>query len=186
MPRGCTRRNCCQLGPSRRGAGSTLAVEPIGATRVPRGGAGAVVSGLAPAPLHQVSVPPQDSGGGMIRCSRRAGDSSGVSSANTAGCAQDSRDLLTWRRHTATSWRRMRISAFSIVRCRASSPSQAMTCWKIRYSSRTVTADDHAGRALAAMPQVPLWMASSVPTGFEHHQAYRPARATPSAAPGPR
>ena len=62
---------------------------------------------------------------------------------------QDSRGLFTWRRNTATSCQSTRISAFFDCALRASSPSQAMTCRKIRYSSRTATTDDHARRSLS-------------------------------------
>jgi GTPase SAR1 family protein len=55
-----------------------------------------------------------------------------VSAANTARSAQDSRGRLTWRRSTATSWRSIRISALFDVELRASSPSQATNCRKIR------------------------------------------------------
>jgi hypothetical protein len=46
----------------------------------------------------------------------------------------------------ATSWRSTRISALFECALRASNPSQAETCRKIRYSSCTATADDHARR----------------------------------------
>ena len=46
--------------------------------------------------------------------------------------------------NTVTSWLSTRISAFFECALRASNPSQAKTCQKIRYSSRTATADDHA------------------------------------------
>jgi hypothetical protein len=85
--------------------------------------------------------------GVTIRCNRHAPDSNRVNAANTARSAQDSRGLLTWRRNTATSWRSTRISAFFDFALRASSPSQARICRKIRYSSRSATADDHARRS---------------------------------------
>jgi hypothetical protein len=84
--------------------------------------------------------------GVTIRCSRQAGDSNRVRAANTARSAQDNRGLLTWRRNTATSWRSRRISAFLDCVLRASSPSQARICRRIRYNSRTATTGDHARR----------------------------------------
>jgi hypothetical protein len=84
--------------------------------------------------------------GVTIRGNRQAGDSDRVSAANTARSAQDSRGLLTWRRNTVTSGRSMRISALFDCALRASSPSQAVNCRKIRYSSRTTTTDDHGPR----------------------------------------
>ena len=88
--------------------------------------------------------------GVTIRCSRQAWDSNLVSAANIARSAQDSRGLLTWRCNTATSWRSTRIFAFFDCELRVSSPSQAMSCRKIRYSSRTATTDDHARRPLSS------------------------------------
>jgi hypothetical protein len=85
--------------------------------------------------------------GATMRCRRQTGDSNRVSAANTARSAQDSRGLLTWRRNTVTECRSTRISAFLDCALRASSPSQAMTCRKIRYSSRNDTAHDHAQTA---------------------------------------
>jgi transposase len=82
--------------------------------------------------------------GVTIRCLRQNGDSNRVRAANTARSAQDSRGLRTWRRNTATSWRSTRISAFFDCALRASSPSQATSCRKIRYNSRTAMTDDHA------------------------------------------
>ena len=79
-----------------------------------------------------------------IRCTWHARDNNRVNAATTARSTQDSRGLLTWRRNTATSWRSTRISAFVEYALRASSPSQARTCQKIRYSSRSATADDPA------------------------------------------
>jgi hypothetical protein len=89
-----------------------------------------------------------------IRCSRQAWDSNRVNAANTARSAQDSCGLLTWRRNTATSWRSTRISAFFDRALRASSPSQAMTCRKIRYNSRTATTTIMPDGHCPAMPQV--------------------------------
>jgi hypothetical protein len=70
---------------------------------------------------------------------------------------------LTWQRNTATSWRSTRISAF-FVGLRASSPSHAMTCRKIRYSSvpprPTIMHDRTVQRCGRSSP----WMSSSAPT----------------------
>jgi hypothetical protein len=85
-----------------------------------------------------------------MRGRRQTGDSNRVNAANTARSAQDSRGLHTWRRDTATSWRSTRISAFFDCALRASRPSQAMTCRKIRYSSRTATTGDHARLPLSS------------------------------------
>jgi hypothetical protein len=82
--------------------------------------------------------------GVTMRCRRQTAHNNWVKAANTARSAQASRGLLTWRRNTATSYRSTRISAFFDCALRASSPSQAMSCRKIRYSSRTATVDDHA------------------------------------------
>jgi hypothetical protein len=70
-----------------------------------------------------------------MRCRRQMG----VIAANTARSAHDSRGLRTWRRNTATSCRSTRISTSFDRELRASSPSQDMTCRKIRYNSRTAT-----------------------------------------------
>ena len=118
--------------------------------------------------------------GVTMRCRRQTADNNGVKAANTARSAQDSRGLLTWRRNTATSCRSTRISAFFDCALRASSPSQAMSCRKIRYSSRTATVDDHADGHYPGMLQVaavdgqfgthkvsnlsPRWMSYSAPT----------------------
>jgi hypothetical protein len=67
--------------------------------------------------------------------------------------AQHSRGLRTWRRNTATSCRNTRISTFFDCALRASSPSQAMTCRKIRDNS-TATTDDLPHDHWPAMPQV--------------------------------
>ena len=64
------------------------------------------------------------------------------------------RGLFTWRRNTVTSCRSTRISAFLDCALRVSSPSQAMTCRKIRYSSRTATIDVMPNHHCPAMPQV--------------------------------
>jgi hypothetical protein len=47
-----------------------------------------------------------------------------------------------------------RISAFFDMELRASSPSQAMSCRKIRQSSCTITASDHAHHHRLVMPPV--------------------------------
>lgn len=52
--------------------------------------------------------------------------------AVAAGWAVRPAARWTWRRNTATSWRSTRISAFFDVELRASSPSPAMSCRKIR------------------------------------------------------
>jgi hypothetical protein len=82
--------------------------------------------------------------GVTMRFRRQMGDSNRVSAANTARSAHDSRGLRTWRRNTATSCRSTRISTSFDRELRASSPSQDMTCRKIRYNSRTATTGDHA------------------------------------------
>jgi hypothetical protein len=92
--------------------------------------------------------------GVTIRCSRHTRDSNRVKAANTARSAQDSRGLFTWRRNTVTACLSTRISTFLDCALRASSPSQAITCRKIRYSSRTATIDDQPNHHCLAMPQV--------------------------------
>jgi hypothetical protein len=139
---------------------------------------GAAASGLGPSSGHQISGPPQDrlrSNDPMQAASR---DSHQVSAANTARSAQDKRGLLTWRRNTATSWRSTRISAFFDVELRASNPNQATSCRKIRYSSPTVTADDHARRPRPAIPHV-----SSADDLFCTHNLGRTR--SPNAGPAP-
>ena len=113
-------------------------------------------------------------GGVTMRCSRQARDSNRASAANTARSAHDSRGLLTWRRNPATSWRSTRISAFFDCALRASSPSQAMTCRKIRYNSRTATTDDHARPPPFSDPQV-----TAVDGQFGTHKVPPPASGRP-------
>jgi hypothetical protein len=92
--------------------------------------------------------------GVTIRGSSQARDNSRVSAANTARSTHDSCDRLTWRRNTATSCRRTRISAFFDRELRASSPSQATRCRKTRYSNRSATAGDHARQHCPPTQQV--------------------------------
>jgi hypothetical protein len=79
-----------------------------------------------------------------MRCRRQVWDSNRVSTANTVRSVHDSRGPRTWRRDTVTSRRSTRISTSFDRELRASSPSQDMTCRKIRYNNRTATTDDHA------------------------------------------
>ena len=75
-------------------------------------------------------------------CSGRG--SSRASADKIARSGQVRRGLATWRRNTATSWRRIRISTFLAAALRVSSSSQPNSLIVVRYSSRNNTTGDHA------------------------------------------
>src|SRR5205085_9470559 len=79
---------------SRRPAARPTAVARVGAPAT-----ASLASGLSPALLHHVPVPPHDRGGGDDAMPLTNGDSNRVKAANTARSAQDSRGLRTWRRN---------------------------------------------------------------------------------------
>jgi hypothetical protein len=190
MPRACARRNCRQLGPSRRGAGSMPAGWKSTRRYLPRSGSQArrVRRGcrrLTPGGLlgGQPSTNRRSSGtvrrpplrwcrGGVqrrftrswcqrtivagvtMRCRRQTGDSNRATAANTARSAQDSRGLLTWRRHTATPWRSTRISRSLIVRCGPAVPARPSLVGRLDTAvvppRPTIMADGHR----TTMPQI--------------------------------
>jgi len=88
---------------------------------------------------HRRTVP-----GVTSRCARRVLGRCPISAARTARSAQSIRGPGWVRRSTATSWRRMRISASLDAEDRPSKMSHPASRRKIRYSMRIDTADHHA------------------------------------------
>jgi len=82
--------------------------------------------------------------GVTIRCARSSRGSRRASAESTTRSGHDGRGLPTWRRSTATSCRRTKISTFLAALVRASNASQPSTFTKLRYRIRIATAGDHA------------------------------------------
>ena len=78
------------------------------------------------------------------RWQRGLAGSSRASAARTAPSVQSSRGRVTWRRRTALSWRRIRISAFLDAWVRSSRRSQLKTRIMMRYRRRIGTDRDLA------------------------------------------